>query len=256
MTKIRYVAVIAIVGLFAILGAGYYFVLSPQKASAAKVHTNLTTQQAANGNLQIQLARLKKEETQVPIEQARIAAIGQRVPTSPEMPSYVRFLNSAALKAHVELVSVAPGAPAPVTLLAPPVTAPAPTTPAAGSKTSAAPAPAAPAAPTTSALSAINVTMNIVGGYFAVQQFLTSLEASTRATVVTSVTMLPGVVPQPANAKGQSTAVSYKTLQTTVVATIYLSNTPPASATTVVPAAPGPASTASASPAPSTATNS
>jgi hypothetical protein len=189
MTKIRYVAVIAIVGLFAILGAGYYFVLSPQKASAAKVHTNLTTQQAANGNL---------------------------------------------LKAHVELVSVAPGAPAPVTLLAPPVTAPAPTTPAAGSKTSAAPAPAAPAAPTTSALSAINVTMNIVGGYFAVQQFLTSLEASTRATVVTSVTMLPGVVPQPANAKGQSTAVSYKTLQTTVVATIYLSNTPPASATTVV----------------------
>jgi type IV pilus assembly protein PilO len=232
MSKMTNVLILAVAAVIAVVAIGYYFVLSPQKANAAKVHKNVATEQAANDALRLQLARLTKEEAAVPIQQARIAAIDREIPVTTGLPSYVRFLTSAAAKSHLELVSIAPASPAAVTALAPVVTA-APAAASGAKGTAASAAPVAPAASAPPALSSMMVTMNIVGSYFAVQDFVRRLEAgsgpdgSGRATVVSSVTMLPGILPVASGAgSSANSAASYKTLQTQISATIFMSNVP------------------------------
>ena len=249
MSKQRTWAIIAVLAVLVVVGAGWYFAIAPQKSQATTLRGQVATEQQANAKLQGQLAVLRQEEKQVPLQQASIAAAQKRVPAEVGLPAYVRSLSADAAAAHVELVSVAPAAPAPVTLATPAPAAPAPSASAsanaAGANKSAASAPP---------LTAITVGINVVGDYFAVQQFLSKLEHESRITVVSVVDLKPGQLPKPQDPGGPAPSAApsansgpdWHTLSAQITATIFMTS----GAGIVAPAAtsaPSPAPSASAS---------
>jgi Tfp pilus assembly protein PilO len=246
MSKIRLWAIFTVVAVVAAFGIGYFALISPQKAQVTKLTANAATIQQTNDGLRTTVLRFKKDEKDLPAAQARIAQIETRIPATPAVPSYVRWLVTAAANAHVELVSIAPGTPAPVLAKAP-AAAPAPA--AAGS--TAAPAPAAPAA---SALSSITISYNIVGNYFAVQAFLKQLESSPRATVVSTINVAPGALPKGTGGPSGAAPPQWQTLNAQITATIYMSALPAVAAAAATAATPSPAVTGAAPAAPAGST--
>jgi ribosomal protein L12E/L44/L45/RPP1/RPP2 len=105
-------------------------------------------------------------------------------------------------------------------------------------------------------LSAIAVSISVNGDYYAIQQFLAKLEGMQRATVVSSVSIHPGQVPQPQSAAAAAAAPDpnsqWKTLGAEISASIFVSSAP----ATVPSAAGGATATApAASASPSTTVN-
>ncbi len=249
-------------GLFlavAVFAAGWFLMVKPQKAQQTKYRDQASQQLQANQQVQEQIALLKKQQAQLPAEQASIAAINARVPDSPALPAYVRTIEQLATASHLELVSISPSPPAPAQLQA--ATA-APAAPAASGSAGATTAPTAAGGSTTAPvaagppLMAIPVVVDVVGDYFAVEQFLSQLEQATRATVVTSIHLQPGKVPAPTGngAAGGADQTSWRTLDAQVSLAIFQTNASPAPAAAgavTAPASAGAAATTAPSAAPS-----
>jgi Tfp pilus assembly protein PilO len=227
MSKLRTWGVVALLAVVAIAAGGWFLALSPQKSKVSDLQSQTAQQEQANQKLQSQILLLKKQQSQIPAEQARIAQIKGRIPESPQITTYVRTLTTLAAATHVELVSIAPAAPALVQLAN------------AQSQANPAPSTAAGAAPAPSAagLSTISVAINVVGDYYSVQQFLSKLEDTTRATIVSSVSLAPGAVPQPQGGDGAAVSAagttssgtgSWKTLSASISASIFMSAAPTA----------------------------
>lgn len=217
MSKIRTWVSIGAIAVVVVVAGAWYFAISPQSARAANRNAQAASEQQKVRVLQGQLALLKKQQAQVPAEQASIDAASSNLPSDPALPAYIRALYAAALATHVELVSVAPSEPAPAK-------------PAAGGQQPS-PSPAAHAGTTPSAaalpLDEITLNMQLVGDYFALQQFMSKLEGMRRITVVSNITLTPGQGPQPqttstASAQAQP-ANTWRTLQAQVTAAIFMS---------------------------------
>jgi Tfp pilus assembly protein PilO len=249
MTKTRIWAILTVFGVALVFGIGYVGMLSPQKADVAKANKAAADMDTANQGLRVQIARLNKEESNLPAAQARIAAIEARIPATPALPSYVRWLVAAAASAHVELVAISPTSPVAITVVTPAAAAPAATTSAAPS---AAAAPAQAAAPG-SALAGIGMSFSVVGNYFAVQAFLKQLEGSPRATVVSSVAIQPGALPQ-GNASTATPPPPWQTLSAQINATIFMSAVPATPVGALTPPVTSPAGTSAAPAAPAQST--
>jgi Tfp pilus assembly protein PilO len=244
MTKLRTWGILAVVAIVAIIAGGWFLALSPQQSKASDLRDQAAQQQDANQKLQSQIALLRKQQSQIPGEQARIAQIKGRIPETPQITTYVRTLTSLAAASHVELISIAPGAPALVKLATPqqPTSAPS------GAATSASNGAAA-----ASNLSTISVAINVVGDYYNVQQFLSKLEDAQRVTIVSSVSLQPGSLPKPqGHAAGAGADAgagsSWKTLSASVTASIFMSAAPATSAASGAGAPAGTAPQATTSP--------
>jgi Tfp pilus assembly protein PilO len=191
-----------------VLAGTWYTAIKPQSKHAASLRSQAASQQTTNQGLLTQVKTLQAQSTGVVADQARVAAIAKELPPSAEMASYVRLLVAAATAAHVDLISIAPGAATTLTVATAPVAAaPVTATPSAaagstskvvGSRTTTAATGGVGAAPTagsvTSAggLSGIPITLAVNGGYFQIQQFIAQLEKTPRATIVTSISLTPG----------------------------------------------------------------
>jgi Tfp pilus assembly protein PilO len=217
--------VLAVVAVVAVFAAGWFVMLSPQKHKVTKLKDQAAAQLVANQKLASQVEVLKKQRSQIPAEQAQIAAIQGRLPDTPALAAYVRWLSATASAAKVELVSIAPSAPAQTHLR---VTATTPAAPAAS-------APATtPTTPAGSNLSSIAVNISVNGDYYAIQQFLAKVESSQRATVVSSVSIQPGQALKPQSQGSQSTGdttPAWQTLEAHITANIFVDGAPTAAAT-------------------------
>jgi Tfp pilus assembly protein PilO len=236
MSKLRTWGVVALLAVVAIAAGGWFLALSPQKAKVADLHSQAAQQEEANQKLQSQILLLKKQQSQIPAEQARIAEIKGRIPDTPQVTAYVRTLTTLAAATHVELVSIAPSAPALVQLASvQPQTNPAPSTSASTGSAGVSAGAGAPAAN----LSTISIAINVVGDYYSVQQFLSKLEDGKRIAIVSSLALAPGAPPQATGdtaggaAAGAGGAGSWKTLSASISASIFMSGAP----TTAVPGA-------------------
>jgi Tfp pilus assembly protein PilO len=185
MDKMKQWIALTVVGALAILAAGWFLVVSPKRSHASELRTQASEQERANAQLQTQLATLKAQAKALPAQQAKLAAVAAKIPNNSALPTLVRALNDAADNVGVELVSVAPG---PVTAVA---TAPAAAVTTAASGTAAVPA----ASSAVGALQSIPMTLNVVGGYFQVAEFLDRLESLQRAFKVTGFNLAPGLNP-------------------------------------------------------------
>ena len=221
MDKLKQWVALTLVGVLAVLAAGWFLLVSPKRVEAASLRQQATAQQSANGVLRNQLAVLKAQAENLPQEQAKLAVVAAKLPDNPAQPELLRSLAAAAVTAGVELVSVAPGALVPVAGVPAVVVAPAAT-----EDPSAAPKAAvtAVAASTAGLLFAMPVTLSVAGGYNEVQQFLISLEELSRALRVTGLTVTPGTNPVAAVTPGAAapSLEDGRHLLTNITGTVYV----------------------------------
>jgi Tfp pilus assembly protein PilO len=211
--KLKQWVALAAVAALVILAGGWFLLVSPKRSDAASLRSQTSDKQRANQLLASQLATLKSQAKDLPAQQAKIAAVAAKIPDNGAMPTLIRSLNSAAADTGVELVSLAPGQP---TAVAP--AAAAATTPTAGSTTARSTAAAASMVGT---LQSVGVTLNVVGSYFQVAEYLDRLENLTRAFRVTGFTETPGLNPVKPGSS-QPTTDSGKSLTATITGQVFL----------------------------------
>lgn len=224
MDKTRQSGLVALLAVVAVAAAGWFLLISPQRSHAASLRLEAAQAQQTNQTLVAQVAEHRAQEKQLPAKEALLAELQSRMPSDPELPSLIRELSSAADSAGVELVSLAPQTPTAVTQTAAPVT---------GTSKSGTTKTATPAV-STSSLSQISVAMNVVGGYFNLEQFFSNLESLPRALRVTQFTLATGASTgtAPAPVAGSSPApvapgtagVGQETA--TITAVVFMNTTP------------------------------
>jgi Tfp pilus assembly protein PilO len=215
---------LSLAAALAILGGGWLLLVSPERQEAAGLRDEALMQQSANAQQETKVEVLRVKADALPEKKAEIADVAVRIPPQPALAELVRALTAAARSADVELVSVAPGAPAPVIA----TTAAAPAVPA-----ETPPADAGPAG----SLSMVPVTISVAGGYYEVEQFVAELEELRRALRLTALTLTPGA--GPSDTADQASVASGRSLTTTITAQAYTSGAGPAA-----PAAPAGATVA------------
>src|SRR4051794_12355800 len=184
MDKLKQYVIFTVLGCLLVLAGGYFLLVSPKRSSAADLRTQAATQTTTNQQLEGQLEVLKAQAKELPKQQAKLAAVAAKIPDNPALPAMVRALTTASTSAGVELVSMTPGTPLAVT--AAPAAA-APTAP--GART----APAAGAS--AGQLTSIPVSLNVVGGYFQIEQFISNLESLPRSMRLSNIGIAPGTNP-------------------------------------------------------------
>ncbi len=236
------------VGVIAVMAAGWFLLVSPKRGEAATVRAQVASQESANAALQTQLGMLRAQAKTLPAQQAKLALVAAKIPDNPALPALIRALSAAADDAGVELVSIVKGQAAPVEEVSKSGTAK--LTPAAGANTSTSStatkttvrplAGTGAGAGSAGVLTSIPLTLNVVGGYFQIEQFFDRLENLTRAAKVISLTMAPGAnpvaPPAPAGAATGPSADSGKVLSASISANVYMAVGRGATAPITVPA--------------------
>lgn len=220
MDKVKQWVALTVVGVLAILAGGWFLLVSPKKSDATDLNAQATAKQAANAQLVTQLAMLKAQAKDLPRQQAALAAVAAKVPDNPAMPALIRAMTKAAADAGVELVSISPGTP---TAVAAPVVARTVTPTTTGAPAGAAAVPSSGAGSAAAGtLNSITVAVNVVGGYFQIEQFVDGLESLTRAFKVSTLGLQPG--PNPAKTANDSSAAavaSGRSLNATIGGLVY-----------------------------------
>ena len=233
MTRIQQWAAGTVVALLLIVAAGWFLAIAPQKHKVSSLGAQSAAQEQTNNGLHVKLAELTAQMSAVPSEEAAVAAVTQKIPNDPAMPDYVRTLTTIASQAGVELISIAPGAPAAVTVAAATVPVATTASPSASASTAVQAAPAAPAV----SLQSISVALDVQGGYFQIEEFTKDLQKLARSTVVTSIAIAPGgQLKAPKVAPPASDA--YKNLTAQISVAVFMNS----STAFDVPAAPAQAS--------------
>jgi Tfp pilus assembly protein PilO len=235
MDKLKQWVALTVVGCLAIMAAGWFLLISPKRGEATELRAQTATQEAANAQLRTQLQILQAQAKDLPKKQADLARVAAKIPDNASLPTLIRALTKASTSAGVQLVSVTPGPPVLVEAPAAPVAA-APAPDAAAPADAPATAPAAPAAGAAGSLASISLAMNVVGGYFEIEQFLANIEDLQRAVRVTNVTMTPGVAPTETGSAG-NTAKEGRSLTTTITGAVYMAANRPAATPVVAPTA-------------------
>lgn len=236
MDKVKQYVLLTVLGAVVIMAAGWFLLISPKKTEATELQEQAASQVSANAVLSTQLEVLKAQAKDLPKKQAELARVAAKIPDNPSLPALIRALTAASTKAGVEFVSVTPGPPAAVVAAAPAAPV-APADPAAAAAPApAAAAPAAPAGGVAGTLAGIPVSLNVVGDYFEIEQFIAELENLPRALRVSNLTLAPGASPT----AGQDAATSTedgRTLTSTITGSVFMAAGRPAATPVVAPVA-------------------
>ena len=239
MDKLKQYVTLTVLGAVVILAAGWFLLISPKKGEATELQTQAAAQVSANAVLETQLQVLRAQAKELPKKQAELARVAAKIPDNPSLPALIRAITAASTSAGVEFVSVAPGPPAALVAVVPV----APVAPAAGppaNPAAAAPAapvaPAAPAAPAAGTLAAIPLTLNVVGDYFEIEQFIASLENLPRALRVGNLKLVPGTSPT-AGSSAPSSSEDGRTLSSTITGSVFMAAGRPVATPVVAPVA-------------------
>src|SRR4051812_14770617 len=227
MNKTRQWTVLTAVACLAIIAAGWFLAVKPQRSHTASLRTQTQSVQSSNSELQSQVAQLKQQQKDLPAQQKVLSQIATRIPDNPALPSLIRQLSAAADGAGVNLVSLAPSAP----VIA--AAAPAAVTTGTGASGTTATSHAA-----VSPLASIPITLQVQGTYFNVVQFFSAIEGLSRAMLVTGWGLTPSAgAGASGSSSGGAKALPPGTLQAQITAQIFESPqiaavTPPATSTT------------------------
>lgn len=270
MNKLQQWVAFTAVAVLAILVGGWFFVVSPRRAHVDDLNTQAAAAQSQLTSLQSQVAMLKAQAKDLPAQRAKIAALSKQIPDDAQLPTLIRQLTATAAKSGVDLVTLAPGPPTPLTTVTtgsttlPPSAASSPakpgtTTAPASTGTAATGAAGTAAAPgstgvagtaaTPGSLMTVPVQITVRGSYFQLEKFLSSLEQLQRRYLVTGYTLTPGATGAGASTSTMTTGNSLD-LQLTGMAFeapgFSTSTATPAGGTSPVPPTTAPASSGTA----------
>lgn len=217
MTRARQWSVLTAVACLAVVAAGWFVLVKPQRTHAASLRTQASQVDQSNQALQNQIAHLQAEAKDLPEQQRTLAKIATLVPDSPALPTLIRQLSAAADASVVNLVSLSPGQP---TLVASPLKPAGTTTPATGSApvatTATTPAAGAAGAPG-AVLAAIPLQIQVQGNYAEIEAFFRAIENLPRAMMVTQFS----AAPLDSGANVGATPALPGTLNVTLTASVY-----------------------------------
>jgi Tfp pilus assembly protein PilO len=192
----------------ALLAAAWFVLVSPTRAKASQTATQANAAQASLAVKQAQLQTLLRQQKNLPAATAELAALKARVPGDLSLPALLRDISATATSTHVDVTTISPGAPTPVT----------------------ATSLAGKAVP---GVYASTVSMSVTGNYFDLSSFLHALEQLPRTYSVTGLQLAAGGAAAPgatANTNALTAAV------TAVIYTAPPASTTPATATATTPA--------------------
>jgi Tfp pilus assembly protein PilO len=233
MNKMRQWSLFTAVAVLVVFAAGWFLAVSPQRSKVAELHTQAATQQSSNSQLQAQLSQLQAEKRGLPAQQRVLSEFATKIPDNPALPALVRQLSAAAVASGVDLVSLAPTAPAPLTASAVTTSS----VPVAG---------AASSAPATQ-VDQIAIAVHLQGSYYNVESFFAAVEKLGRAVKVSQFTAAPaggGTSSSPASGSSSGgsaaadgpPALAPGTLDVTLTANVFMA--PPIVPSSVSPTAP------------------
>ncbi|MDQ1683870.1 MAG: hypothetical protein QOC82_607 [Frankiaceae bacterium] len=214
MTRARQWSVLTAVACLAVMAAGWFILVKPQRTHAASLRDQASQVDQSNQALQSQIAHLRAQARDLPAQQRTLAKIATQVPDSPALPTLIRQLSAAADGAGVNLVSLAPGQPGLVQSSQ------------LGAAKPSGPSPAVTSTAPGAVLASIPLQIQVQGTYFNLEQFFQNVESLPRSMAVSQFSAAP-IVPG-ANPSGQTVAPG--TLNVTLTASVFMS--PGAAATT------------------------
>jgi Tfp pilus assembly protein PilO len=159
----RRYAVAAVAGI-AIILIFFVFVLKPKLADITDVRAQVEAEEDTTQTLRNRLGQLRQAQQQEPQTRARLAVFDRLLPTTPDLPALIRQLQTAASVSGMDLVSIAPSPPQAL----------------AGA----------------TGVQTISVNIQVKGGFFRLETFLTRLEDLQRVIEVTSISIAPETDPE------------------------------------------------------------
>jgi Tfp pilus assembly protein PilO len=150
------VAIAAVAGLVVFL-AGWFLLVAPVKSDISKTKAATANQISDDDSLRLTISTMRSIAAKLPQETAELAVLNQRVPDKAELAKLLRSITTTATDTGVALTSLTPSVPA-----------------------------ALASAP---GVSAVTVSLNVTGGYAAIEQFDSALEALQRTFLVTGFSL-------------------------------------------------------------------
>lgn len=154
----------------------FLFLLSPKLKDISKTRDDVQTARAEQDTLNAQLAHLKDVKKNAPETMAKLAALSQYVPPTPDLPGFIQQVQDAATASSIDLQSIAPSPPTDVS--------------------------------GATGVQSISVSLTVQGGFFRMEDFLSRLENLQRAVEVRSFSLAP----QPSTISSELTLSSTITL--------------------------------------------
>ena len=136
---------LSVLGALMVIALFYVLLMQPSREELAVIEASILTEQAAQQELNVEIARLQGVREQAPEVEAQLAAADAIVPRDAALPSSLRQLQLAADESGIILQSVTTTRPAFLEGM-------------------------------TNGLSAIDVNLQVVGDYFQVVDFLRRIE--------------------------------------------------------------------------------
>jgi Tfp pilus assembly protein PilO len=161
----------------ALLAAAWFVLVSPTRAKAAETAQQADAAQTSLAVKQAQLQTLLRQQKNLPTATAALSALKARVPADLALPDLLRDISATATSTHVDVTTVSPSAPTPVTATS--VTGKA-----------------------VSGVYATTVAMTVTGSYFDLSSFLHALEQLPRTYSVTGLQLALGGGSAPGSAAG------------------------------------------------------
>jgi Tfp pilus assembly protein PilO len=178
-----------------ILVAGWFLLISPQRAEVADLEAQTEAQENTNSSLDTELAVLKQQNKDLPEKQAELAALQTKIPQTAELPTYIREMQDVGRKSGVAFTSLTPATPVAVGAVS-----------------------SVEGALPPEQLAALNVDMVVTGSYFEITKFMNDLETASRYTLVSGYT----ITEEGAGASDGASSSRSPELTATVNARIYL----------------------------------
>lgn len=135
-----------------------FFLLLPKLGQVKDANAALDQARAQESTLGSQLAALKQAQTEAPKNRETIRKVEQAIPPTVDQQGFILLLQNAALQSSIDVLTLTPATPV--------------FDPATG-------------------LSTITNSVSVTGSYFAITQFLFSVETLPRAAKVSSVAITP-----------------------------------------------------------------
>jgi len=155
---VRRFAIAGAAGL-AIIVLFFLVLLKPKLNQISEVRDQVQQQQGQAQTLENRLRQLQQAQRDEVTIRNRLSIFDRLLPPTPDLPSLIRQLQTAATASGMNLVSIAPSPPSALT--------------------------------GATGVQAVNVNLQMLGGFFRLQSFLTKLEDLPRVVEVTSMAITP-----------------------------------------------------------------
>lgn len=93
----------------------FFLLVRPKLAEIADTQTQLATAQAEESRLRAEIKRLEAIRLDAPATIAKLTRISQYLPSTPDLPAFIRSVQAASTAAGVDLFSIAPSQPGALT---------------------------------------------------------------------------------------------------------------------------------------------